>query len=167
MAIRQGCQSPLDQPANPSCNRRSSRLVATVQRSLHMTANSFRKDRPNELPKATGRHVRRGTAPLSCARAIGSGRNAPAEALQWRWNHPILADLLPSTSILALESKASTKRPVFHPFADHFGERERRVSPARTVSEEGVSLHLQGQASAAFNAVEAFGKEWLKRRRSF
>lgn len=68
----------------------------------------------------------------------------------------MLADFLFSTSILALESKASRKRPVFHPVADHFGERERRVSPARSVIEEGVSLHLQGQASAAFNAVEAF-----------
>jgi hypothetical protein len=102
-----------------------------------------------------------GTAPLSCARAISSSRNAPAEALHWRWNHPILAELLPSTSILALESKASTKRPVFHPFADHFGERERRVSPARSVSEEGVSLHLQGQASAAFNASRRSGRSTL------
>ena len=50
----------------------------------------------------------------------------------------------------------------FHPFADHFGERERRVLPARSVSEEGVSLHLQGQASAAFNAVQAFGKEYAE-----
>ena len=65
------------------------------------------------------------------------------------------------------ESKASTRRPVFHPFADHFGERERRVLPARSVSEEGVSLHLQGQASAAFNAVQAFGKEYAEAAKEF
>ena len=29
---------------------------------------------------------------------------------------------LPSPSILARESKASTKRPVFHPFANHSGD---------------------------------------------